>query len=70
MAMIIRANDKSNSTALMEFLIESTSEVASLPTNSSDGADGLRRCYPGSVAYTPDLEHIYLLGQDDVWHEV
>lgn len=70
MALIVRTNDKSNSTSLTEFLIQSVAEVASLPTDLAEGAGGLQRVYPGSVAYTPDLEHIYMLGQDSVWHEV
>lgn len=70
MALLIRENDKLNSTATSEFLVESAADVLSLPTSTTEGANGLRKCYFGSVAYTPDLLHIYMLGQDDVWHEL
>lgn len=49
----------------MEFLIDSSDDVENLPT-----ASGLNACTPGSVAYTPDLSTVYILGNDGEWHVV
>jgi hypothetical protein len=46
-----------------EFLIDSTSDVAQLP-----GVTGPDACAPGSMAYTPDLNALYILGSDGIWH--
>ena len=73
MAYMIRRNDKPDSDILSEYLLRSTADVASLPTSTEPGWDGTKRldpCYPGSVAYTPDLANIYVLGPDDKWHAV
>ncbi len=50
-----------------EFIISSAADVSNLPKSvpNSNGAAG-----PGSVAYTQNLEHTYLLGPDDIWREV
>ena len=48
-----------------EFLISSASDVSDLPTGATDPAAA-----PGSVAYTQDMEHTYLLGSDNTWREV
>lgn len=45
-------------TKLTEFIIDSASDVSSLPTNVADG----------SSAYTKDLSKIYLL-KDGTWTE-
>lgn len=52
-----------------EFLIDSEADIAGLPTATSDGSSINGRCAPGSVAYTPDLKTIYLLGNDNTWHD-
>lgn len=46
-----------------EFLIDSGDDVARLP--STTGADP---CAPGSIAYTPDLMEVYILGNDGYWY--
>ncbi len=72
MATLITRNNNPDSDALSEYLLRNSGEVASLPTSTQPGWDGTKRlepCYPGSCAYTPDLEHIFMLGPDDVWHE-
>lgn len=46
-----------------EFMISSEDDVSSLPTSAGEVS-------PGSQAYTQDLEHTYLLGNDYVWREV
>lgn len=50
-----------------ELVMSSVSDVAQLPT--AGGSDGEAAAY-GSIAYTHDLEHVYLLGADDIWREV
>lgn len=40
-----------------------------LMTDESDFAD-LPSVAPGSVAYTNDMAHTYMLGTDGVWREV
>ena len=50
-----------------EFIISSTSDVASLPKSTS-GTE--QKTTAGSIAYTQDMEKSYLLGPDDVWREV
>ena len=45
------------------FLIDSGDDVASLP--STIGTDP---CAPGSIAYTPDLMEVYILGNDGHWY--
>lgn len=54
-----------------EFIIDSTSDVANLPTITKSGnlPGASSPCAPGSVAYTPDLVNIYVLGNDDAWHK-
>lgn len=69
MVVLIRSNDEPNSMSLNEYLVESEDDVAMLPTSSQKNA-GETTCYPGSVAYTPDLEHIWVLGIDDTWHAI
>lgn len=45
------------------FLIDSGDDVAALP--STTGTDP---CAPGSIAYTPDLAEVYILGNDGHWY--
>ena len=51
-----------------EFLINNENDIATLPTAHSEGSGTTGICAPGSVAYTPDLTLIYILGNDDEWH--
>ena len=48
---IVKMNGKPADATLTEYIIDSISDVASLPTNVADG----------SMAYTADLAYIYLL---------
>lgn len=50
-----------------EFIISSTSDVSNLPVNTGDTID---ECDPGSIAYTQDMSHMYVLGNDYTWREV
>lgn len=67
---LVKRNDAPNSYSLSEYILRSADRVSSLPTSTQTGADGEPTCYPGSVAYTGDLEHIYILSPDDTWKEV
>jgi len=51
-----------------EIVISSEADVSTLPT-STPNSDG-EVAGAGSVAYTQDLAHVYVLGPDDVWREV
>ncbi len=51
-----------------EFCISSPSDVTSLPTSTPNSNGEIASA--GSTAYTQDMEHLYLLGTDDVWREV
>jgi len=53
-----------------EYLIDSASDVANLPTSSTDGTGVSGRCAAGSIAYDAGVTFVYMLGNDDVWHEV
>ena len=64
---IVKAGNKQAS-RYREFIINSESDVSTLPT-STPNSDG-EVAAPGSVAYTKDLSHAYMLGPDDVWREV
>lgn len=48
-----------------EFMISAAADVSSLPTGLTDPSAA-----PGSVAYTQDMEHTYMLGTDNTWREV
>jgi len=52
------------------YLLSSPDDVDGLPTSSTDGISISGRCSPGSIAYTPDLVNVYMLGNDDIWHEI
>lgn len=51
-----------------EFLISSASDVANLPTTVRNASGEVAGA--GSVAYTNDMAHTYMLGNDDTWREV
>ncbi len=48
-----------------EIMMDSSSDLSLLPNANTDPPAA-----PGSVAYTKDMEHSYLLGPDNVWREV
>ena len=52
-----------------EFLLDSIDDVASLPTSKNEGVGVRGVAAPGSFAYTADGAHLFMLGNDDVWHE-
>lgn len=70
MIQVVRLNDDPCSTNINEYLIDSVGDVASLPTSKRKGSNGMPTCFASSLAYVPDLSHIWMLGNDDVWHEV
>ena len=48
-----------------EFLISAVTDVPNLPTKTTDPPAAY-----GSMAFTKDLKHMYMLGPDNVWREV
>lgn len=52
------------------FLISSSDDVNNLPTSTTEGTGINGKCSPGSMAHTPDMLNIFILGNDDVWHKV
>ena len=56
---IVKINDKPNNPLLKEFIIDSASDVATLPIDVADG----------SAAYLKDLSKVYLF-KSGTWTEV
>lgn len=50
-----------------EYIITAASDVADLPNSKTAAPD---TADIGSIAYTQDMEHTYMLGPDDTWREV
>ena len=50
-----------------EYLLSSAADVADLPNRNTPAPD---TADAGSLAYTQDMEHTYMLGADNVWREV
>ena len=67
MVTLLKIGQTYNSSMHKTYLIDSKSDVASLPDNQSVMIS--ERCAPGSVAYTPDLKVIFILGNDNQWHD-
>lgn len=70
--MAINANITSGSSfgysvPKMEFIMDSVTDVANLPTQND--ARGICKCATGSVAYPADLSAIYILSPSGVWTE-
>ena len=70
MPILIRKDDEPISPSLCEFGLETESKLSELPTSTKKGADGQDSCYPGSVAYLLDAQKVWMLGLDDVWHQI
>ena len=49
-----------------EFIMTGTSDVANLPKSTTAPPENAS---VGSQAYTQDMQHVYVLGVDDVWRE-
>ena len=65
MIKIVTSGGEGHGPNYKEFMISAEADVANLPDKDSDPPAAL-----GSVAYTQDMEHSYLLGPDNVWREV
>lgn len=70
MITLVRQKDEPGSTSLSEFVLDTEQDVALLPTNQRPGLNGFPPCYPGSQAYTADLEHIFLLSPSGEWKKI
>lgn len=55
-ASLVKINDNPSSADLMEYIMDSASDVQSLSTDCADG----------SIAYTANLQYVYLL-KNGVW---
>lgn len=55
-ASIVKINDKPNNADLIEYIMDSISDIYTLPTDCADG----------SIAYTANLQFVYLL-KNGVW---
>lgn len=49
------------------YMISSVDDVSGLPTSNGLSSN---KCAHGSIAYTNDMQHVYMLGNDDVWREI
>jgi len=67
MIKIVKSGGDGHGMNYKEFIISAAADVADLPTSASPSPD---TADIGSVAYTQDLEHTYMLGPDNVWREV
>lgn len=67
MIKIIKRGGEGRGPNYKEFILTSTADVTSLPNSKTAAPD---TADIGSVAYTQDMTHTYMLGNDDVWREV
>lgn len=67
MIRIVKSGGEGHGRNYREFIITAAADVTGLPksdTPEPNTAD------IGSVAYTQDMTHTYMLGPDNVWREV
>ena len=62
---VVKRGDEYHDPSYKEFILEDENDVNDLPTGLTTPAAA-----PGSMAYTQDMEHTYLLGTDNTWREV
>lgn len=67
MISTVKTGGEGRSMYYREYLLGSTADVANLPNRDTPPPD---TADIGSVAYTQDMEHTYMLGTDNVWREV
>lgn len=51
-----------DSTYLTEFIADSASDIVNLPKSD--------KCAVGSVCFVIESSSVYMLGSDDIWHEI
>lgn len=68
MVSIVKILDKYNQSKIKEYLLDSPEALADLPT-STDKKSQHDVASPGSVAYTADLNHIWILNNNNQWVE-
>ena len=67
MIKIVKSGGDGHGMNYREFIISAAADVANLPNSETAAPD---TADIGSVAYTQDMEHTYMLGPDNVWREV
>lgn len=64
---IVKTGGEGRSRTFREILITDEDDVANLPKSDTPAPNTTA---PGSLAYTEDLEHTYMLSPENVWTEV
>lgn len=67
MIQIVKTGGEGRSRKYREIIITDTDDVTNLPKSTSAPPNTTD---VGSIAYTQDMAHTYVLGPDDVWREV
>ena len=79
MFSITKVDDKNNSYKYKEFLLDTVDDVAKLPTSKKMGTQEVTKesdtiindiCGIGSQAFVIENSSVYILGNDDTWHEI
>ena len=79
MFSVTKVDDKNNSYKYKEFLLDAVDDVAKLPTSKKMGTQEVTKdsdailndyCGAGSTAFVIENSSAYILGNDDVWHEI
>lgn len=65
---IVNIAGKPNSSVQMQFMIDTAEEIADLPTLTKEGKTIDSTAAPLSTAVTSD-GRLFVLGNDDQWHE-
>lgn len=64
---IVKTGGEGRSRKYREFIITSADDVTNLPKSDTPAPN---TADIGSLAYTQDMSHTYMLGPDNVWREV
>ncbi len=67
MITIVKTGGPGDAQYHREFMLTDENDVSDLPNSQTAPPDTAAQ---GSIAYTQDLAHTYMLGTDDVWREV
>lgn len=64
---MINCTNRNPVTNVVEFIVDSASDISNLPTNASSGENGEESCAMGSSALVIATGDLYLLSGDDTW---